>query len=446
MQGSVNSQITSVFRHPSPEGRGCREAAGEGYRKGISLPLTRPFGPPSPFRRGIRPKLLMNLASTTKVRRAVVNSVAAHRISRGILRYSKWDALLIGLSLLHPLVIFFVPSFPAVAIGLWWNSNTVSHNFIHLPFFRSNRWNRAYSCFLSLLLGFPQTLWRDRHLAHHGGHPTILRFTPAIAFELGAVLLLWGFLFFAAPGFFLFAYLPGYAIGLGLCRLQGHFEHAGGTTSHYGLLYNVSFFNDGYHVEHHRLPGEHWTRLPGYMRSGARTSSWPAIFRWLERINIELLERIALRSRFLQQFLLTTHERALRDLLPAVHAVRKIKIIGGGMFPRTAILLQKLIPDATITIMDASADSIKIAKSFLPCEGAGIEFEVRLFDPHDFTGDEDVDLIVIPLAFIGDRKAVYSNPPSRVVLVHDWIWSRQGRGAVISALLLKRINLVLRRD
>ena len=23
-------------------------------------------------------------------------------------------------------------------IGLWWNSNTISHNFIHRPFFRNN--------------------------------------------------------------------------------------------------------------------------------------------------------------------------------------------------------------------------------------------------------------------------------------------------------------------
>jgi hypothetical protein len=56
--------------------------------------------------------------------------------------------------------------------------------------------------------------------------------------------------------------MPGYLAGLGLCLLQGHFEHAGGTTSHYGWLYNRLFFNDGYHVEHHRRPGIHWTQLP----------------------------------------------------------------------------------------------------------------------------------------------------------------------------------------
>ena len=39
--------------NPSPEGRGWCEAPGEGYRKGNSLPLTRRFAAPSPFRRGI---------------------------------------------------------------------------------------------------------------------------------------------------------------------------------------------------------------------------------------------------------------------------------------------------------------------------------------------------------------------------------------------------------
>ena len=59
---------------------------------------------------------------------------------------------------------------------------------------------------------------------------------------------------------------------------------------------------------------------------------------------------------------------------------------------------------------------------------------------------EDADLIVIPLSFIGDRGAIYRNPPARRVLVHDWIWSRHGSGAVVSVLLLKRINLILRSD
>ena len=51
-----------------------------------------------------------------------------------------------------------------------------------------------------------------------------------------------------ATPWFLTAYLPGWAIGLGLCQLQGYYEHARGTRSHYGRLSNVLFFNDGLHV------------------------------------------------------------------------------------------------------------------------------------------------------------------------------------------------------
>jgi hypothetical protein len=369
-----------------------------------------------------------------------METVATHSISRGMLRHSRWDAILIGLSLLQPVAMTMVPSIPVIAIGLWWNSNTISHNFIHLPFFRSSRWNRAYSIFLSLLLGFPQTVWRDRHLAHHSGHQSSLRISASIALELGAVLALWGFLLYTMPGFFLFVYLPGYALGLCLCFLQGYFEHAGGTTSHYGFLYNVTFFNDGYHVEHHRIPGEHWTRLPDYVRPGVRASSWPAVFRWIEYFTIESLERIALHSPLLQEFLLTTHDRALRRLLPGFSNVRSVKVIGGGMFPRTTILLRRLIPDASITLVDANAAHIETAASFI---AGNVDSEVRLFDP---AAAEDADLIVIPLSFIGDRGAIYRNPPARRVLVHDWIWSRRGTGTIVSVLLLKRINLISKSD
>src|SRR5215831_1227962 len=105
---------------------------------------------------------------------------ATQGISRGLLRYSNWDALLIGLSVVHLAALVVFPSIPLVALCLWWNSNTISHNFIHLPFFRSTRWNRAYSIFLSVLLGYPQTIWRERHLAHHRGQRFQMRMTPTL--------------------------------------------------------------------------------------------------------------------------------------------------------------------------------------------------------------------------------------------------------------------------
>jgi hypothetical protein len=56
--------------------------------------------------------------------------------SHGVLRYPS-DAVLIGLSLVYAGLLLSVPSIPLLALGLWWTGNTVAHNFIHTPFFRS---------------------------------------------------------------------------------------------------------------------------------------------------------------------------------------------------------------------------------------------------------------------------------------------------------------------
>ena len=51
--------------------------------------------------------------------------------------------------------------------------------------------------------------------------------------------------------------------------------------------------------------------------------------------------------------------------------------------------------------------------------------------------------MIVPLALVGDRAAVYAagGPPR---LVHDWIWRRRGvAGAAVSPWLLKRINLAV---
>src|SRR5438552_2279352 len=86
------------------------------------------------------------------------------------------------------------------------------------------------------------------------------------------------------------AFLPGLAL-LPLCWLQGHFEHARGVTSHYGRLYNLLFFNDGYHVEHHHRPAVHWHNLPQQTMLDPRPSHWPAVLRWIEEI-LSVLERL----------------------------------------------------------------------------------------------------------------------------------------------------------
>ncbi|MBO0801327.1 MAG: fatty acid desaturase, partial [Blastocatellia bacterium] len=291
----------------------------------------------------------------------------------------RWDVLLIALALAHGALLVAWSSIAFIGVGLWWNANTVSHNFIHRPFSRSRALNAAFSCYLSLMLGFPQSLWRARHLAHHGildRHES----TPA-ALDLGSTLAIWGALLVFAPRFTLTVYLPGYLFGLGLCALQGYYEHARGTLSHYGRLYNLLFFNDGYHIEHHAHPGMHWRELRKCDGIGAGSSPYPAVIRWLEYLNLCALERLVLRSPTLQRFVIDRHERAFRFLFaehPSFHDARRVGIVGGGLFPRTAIILRRLLSQSNLTLIDLSAENLAIARRFLTSE---VEYINEQFDP-----------------------------------------------------------------
>jgi hypothetical protein len=372
-----------------------------------------------------------------------------------VLRQSRADLWLVALAAAYGLLLVTMPSMPVVAIGLWWTANTVAHNFIHAPFFRSRRANAAFSAYLTLLMGVPQHLWRARHLAHHAedARPArseararrTWRWTRPMVGELVLVLALWTTIALVSPRGFVFVYLPGWLLGLALCQLQGHFEHARGTTSHYGRLYNLLLFNDGYHVEHHGRPGEHWTRLPAIGRRDAAASAWPPVLRWMEASAsvrwLDALESIVLRSPRLRAFVVRVHARALRTALDATVDIRRIIIVGGGIFPRTAIVLRRLFPAADITVIDADAAHLATAAPFL---------DDRVVLRHGVFGgtsalDPAADLLVVPLAFNGDRDRVYAHPPAPIVVVHDWLWHPRGRSVVVSPLLLKRVN-VIRRD
>ena len=357
----------------------------------------------------------------------------------------------------HAALVMAAPAAPVIAIGLWWNANTISHYFIHRPFFHRRSANRAFAAYLSVLLGFPHALWRDRHLAHHAGVAARVRLSLDLVTQTALVVAVWTVMLIAAPAFFLSVYLPGWAAGLLLCAAHGYYEHAHGTTSHYGRLYNLLLFNDGYHVEHHASPSTHWTRLPAQQDPGARVSRWPAPMRWLESDGLIVLERMALQSAVMQRFLVRAHERAFRDLLPrAVHfecPAPRIAIVGGGLFPRTALVLRRILPDARLTIIDANLAHLHAARGWEI--GGDVEFvherftsvptddlRPRRLPPSPPVTSVPYDLIVLPLSFEGDRDAIYRKPPASAVIVHDWIWRRRGAGRVVSLALLKRINLV----
>jgi hypothetical protein len=353
-----------------------------------------------------------------------------------LFRFSEWDAVFVGLSIVQAAVVVAFPSIPLIALGLWWNANTIAHNFIHRPFFRSNALNGVYSAWLTMVMGVPQSIWRERHLAHHADRAPRVQLTRAVAIDIVLLAALWLVLGLTMPRVWLLTYLPGIAIGLVLCQLQGHYEHAGGTTSHYGRLYNLLLFNDGYHVEHHARPGVHWSELPARAAPGARYSRWPPVLRWLDAFGLQGLERVVLRSPALQRFVLDRHERAFRKLASHLTDVSDVLVIGGGLFPRTALVVQRILPAARLTIVDATDAHLTTARTFLD------DSTVLRHGIVDAASPMDADLVIVPLAFIGDRSAFYAHPPARTVLVHDWIWARKGHSAIVSWLLLKRLNLV----
>ena len=356
---------------------------------------------------------------------------------RSTLRNPAADGILVGLAGLHGVLLLLWPGMLLVGLGLWWNANTISHYFIHRPFFRSATANAAFSVFLSLLLGLPQSVWRDRHLAHHAGTEPRIRRTPQLWIEVAAVGTLWLLILVWSPWFFLLAWLPGLAIGLSICAVHGHFEHIDtGTTSHYGRIYNYLFFNDGYHVEHHEHPACDWRRLQQKRDAHRDGSRWPAVLRWLEH-PLETLERLVLPRPGLQRFVLDTHRQAWLQLTPELDGVRTIGIVGGGLFPRTATLLRELLPHARLTIIDGNADNVELARQRL---GDSVQYDGSWFDPKKNGG---FDLLVFPLDYRGeDREALREHLPSPTVVFHEWIWNPRGESAIVSPWLLKRLNLM----
>ncbi|MGZ6020176.1 MAG: fatty acid desaturase, partial [Phenylobacterium sp.] len=103
--------------------------------------------------------------------------------TRPIFRTSAWDALpalLAVLQLAAAMALFAAwpgLGWPArigwtalYAFSVGWNLNSIAHNFIHNPFFRSDALNRAMSLTISLALLSPQTMYRWVHLKHHAGN------------------------------------------------------------------------------------------------------------------------------------------------------------------------------------------------------------------------------------------------------------------------------------
>jgi fatty acid desaturase len=216
-----------------------------------------------------------------------------------------------------------VPSFIIVAFSYCWNLQCISHNFIHNPFF-SNVWlNRLFGVLESFNIGMPHQLYHHYHLNHHAGDNDakgpdgttrdwsstyrygkgdqqeafwryclfsfwrvevgpVLRVAirhgranvMQVAVETLALGAFWLAMAWVNWKYFVFFYLPSFYLGWVISYAEGYLEHHGAkpgnpfanSVSSYNRLYNLLWFNNGYHQEHHWDPKWHWTRMPELYR------------------------------------------------------------------------------------------------------------------------------------------------------------------------------------
>ena len=256
--------------------------------------------------------------------------------SRRFFKVSAWDALPAALAVAQlGLVLAYFYAWPGLswgsrigwlalyALSVGWNLNSIAHNFIHNPFFKSERLNALMSLVITLALVSPQTMYRYVHLKHHAGNADLpdeagVTIDPLSIYQYGhdgkpepmlsyvfmqffrdddpfalarkigekrpqqarqALFEFWSIVavYGALLGIGVFtgrwAFVPLIVAGsyLGQCfsNLCGYYEHLGGNpdkpiawgVSTYSRPYNWVFLYNGYHAEHHYRPKVHWTKM-----------------------------------------------------------------------------------------------------------------------------------------------------------------------------------------
>jgi len=256
--------------------------------------------------------------------------------AKGLFAWTTWDVAPVLAGFAHvAFVVWIVAGFGerpwwanlicglGFAYAASWNINSVAHNFIHTPYFRSAALNNAFSLVESLALFTPQKFYAWVHLRHHQGNsdrpgPEGATHDWLSIYRHGADGVaepLWSYVFkgpfrdspgdiyedlkarrpfdalfgrveLAAIAAYVVALLvvdwravlflvPFYYLGECASQLNGYFEHFGGDpdrpiawgVSTYAPLYNLVWFNNGHHAEHHYRPAVHWTRLPAFHRA-----------------------------------------------------------------------------------------------------------------------------------------------------------------------------------
>lgn len=247
-----------------------------------------------------------------------------------VFRHSRYDGLLLAITFFQlglniwlaltwetrPLSSNYL-FYPLCLFLFWYNGLVATHNFVHTPWFGSERLNNLYAAINSANLLSPITHYRNIHLNHHqygddrqdenrrtqdhsstfaygknGQRENVLSYCALavvrddllasfrqrktrseaiqLAVESGLCLLAIAGYLLISWKFFVFFVAPVFYWGWFLVYLANYYEHFGGTpenryansTSHYGRLYNFFCCNEGYHQEHHLRPNIHWRERP----------------------------------------------------------------------------------------------------------------------------------------------------------------------------------------
>jgi fatty acid desaturase len=236
------------------------------------------------------------------------------------MKFSRKDLILVALTVAHlfiliasfiyPLSTFeFTLSAIALILMIGTNYQCISHNFIHTPFFNSSKLNNIFSVINSLCLGLPQSIYQEHHLNHHrynndpvkddsslykygndGMEESVLKYSflgvfrtdlkslfrrarktsgMLVVFELAAIIVMHLVMIKTSFVLYIFLYLVTWYLGQVFALLENYSEHHDAklydrkrdSVSCYDKTYNLLWFNNGFHQEHHYRPMVHWTKI-----------------------------------------------------------------------------------------------------------------------------------------------------------------------------------------
>ena len=237
-----------------------------------------------------------------------------------------------------------VSLFIALAYFHFYNTIFATHNFLHCPYFKSKRLNTLFATFNSANLFVPQSLYQAHHTIHHrynndpirngttrdpsstyrygknDNHEHVLKYsllgifrgtqfswvevqrrkeTPQFYRELATMIVVALFWCWIDVKWFAFAFVPLFYASWFMTHVENYYDHFRApdaenfyvnSVSYYGKLFNLFYFNEGYHQEHHIAPSCHWTDRATHAASvnaklveaGSKPARFVSLFGFLE--------------------------------------------------------------------------------------------------------------------------------------------------------------------